>query len=59
LTQNFDIGQPGDRLPLPLIKAFGTLKKAAAIVNVEYGLDPKIGNAIQQAADEVLDICPE
>ncbi|OLL26456.1 Fumarate hydratase, mitochondrial [Neolecta irregularis DAH-3] len=52
--QNFDIGQPTDRLPLPLIKAFGTLKKAAAIVNVEYGLDPIIGNAIQQAADEII-----
>jgi len=36
-----------------LIKAFGVLKKAASIVNAEYGLDPKIAGAIQQAADDV------
>ena len=29
------------------------LKKAASIVNVGYGMDPKVGQAIQQAADEV------
>lgn len=51
--QNFDIGGPAERLPPPLIKAFGVLKKAASIVNVSYGLDPKIGQAIQAAADEV------
>ncbi|KAI6153479.1 fumarate hydratase [Pisolithus tinctorius] len=52
--QNFDIGGPAERLPAPLIKAFGVLKKAASIVNVSYGLDPKIGEAIQKAADEVI-----
>ncbi|KAJ3769916.1 fumarate hydratase [Lentinula raphanica] len=52
--QNFDIGGPTERLPPPLIKAFGILKKAASIVNVGYGLDPKIGEAIQQAADDVI-----
>jgi fumarate hydratase, class II len=51
--QNFDIGGPTERLPPPLIKAFGILKKAAAIVNVRYGLDPKVGEAIQRAADDV------
>lgn len=51
--QNFDIGGPTERLPEPLIKAFGALKKAASIVNVSYGLDPKIGRAIQGAADDV------
>ena len=51
--QNFDIGGPTERLPPPLIKAFGVLKKAASVVNVTYGLDPKVGQAIQQAADEV------
>jgi fumarate hydratase, class II len=51
--QNFDIGGPAERLPEPLIKAFGVLKKAASIVNVTYGLDPKIGRAIQDAADDV------
>ncbi|ORX86708.1 fumarate hydratase [Basidiobolus meristosporus CBS 931.73] len=53
--QNFDIGGPRERMPEPLIKAFGVLKKAAAIVNMSYGLDPKIGNAIIQAADEVIE----
>lgn len=52
--QNFDIGGPAERLPAPLIKAFGVLKKAAAKVNVTYGLSPKLGDAIQQAADEVI-----
>lgn len=50
---NFDIGGPTERLPPPLIKAFGVLKKAASIVNVGYGLDPKVGEAIQKAADDV------
>ncbi|KAF5377630.1 hypothetical protein D9615_005292 [Tricholomella constricta] len=52
--QNFDIGGPTERLPPPLIKAFGVVKKAASIVNITYGLDPKLGQAIQQAADEVI-----
>lgn len=51
---NFDIGGPAERLPPPLIKAFGVLKKAAAEVNMTYGLDPKLGKAISQAADEVI-----
>jgi fumarate hydratase class II len=33
--------------------AFGVIKKAAAIVNMETGLDARVGNAIVQAADEV------
>ena len=51
--QNFNIGGPTERLPPPLIKAFGVVKKAAAIVNVGFGLDPKVGEAIQNAADDV------
>lgn len=51
--QNFDIGGAEARMPAPLIKAFGVLKKAAAGVNMTYGLDPKVGKAIQEAADEV------
>lgn len=31
------------------------VKKAAAVVNTEYGMDPKIGEAIQRAADDVRD----
>jgi fumarate hydratase class II len=53
--QNFDIGGPTERLPPSLIKAFGVLKKAAAHVNMTYGLDPKIGKAISDAATEVID----
>lgn len=41
-------------LQYPVITAFGVLKKAAAIVNKDYGLDPKIADAISQAADEVI-----
>ena len=41
-------------LQKPVIKAFGVLKKAAAEVNKEFGLDPKIAEAISQAADEVI-----
>jgi fumarate hydratase class II len=52
--QNFDIGGETERMPLPLIKAMAILKKAAAIVNKEYGLDAKVSQAIVQAADEVI-----
>ncbi|THU91742.1 fumarate hydratase [Dendrothele bispora CBS 962.96] len=52
--QNFDIGGPAERLPPPLIKAFAVLKKAASVVNVTYGMDPKVGKAIQEAADDVI-----
>ncbi|KNC98074.1 fumarate hydratase, mitochondrial [Spizellomyces punctatus DAOM BR117] len=53
--QNFEIGGPGDRMPLEVIQALGIVKKAAAIVNVTYGLDKKLGDAIIKAADEVID----
>ncbi|KAK0554770.1 fumarase fum1 [Tilletia horrida] len=52
--QNFDIGGPTERMPEPLIEAFGILKKAAANVNRTFGLDAKIADAIAQAADEVI-----
>merc|ERR1712018_848631 len=54
-VMNFPIGdRASERMPLPVIKAFGVLKKAAAQVNQEFGLDPKIAGAICQAADEVI-----
>ncbi|CAG8433212.1 524_t:CDS:10 [Ambispora gerdemannii] len=53
--QNFDIGGPAERMPEPLIKAFGVLKRAAATVNITYGLDSKIGNTIIEAANEVIE----
>ncbi|XP_012499848.1 PREDICTED: fumarate hydratase, mitochondrial isoform X1 [Propithecus coquereli] len=40
---------------IPVIKAFGILKRAAAEVNQDYGLDPKIADAIMKAADEVAE----
>ena len=40
-------------MPIPVIRAFGVLKKAAAMANLEFGLDDKIGKAIIKAADEV------
>jgi len=51
--ENFKINQPYDRMPPPVIRAFGILKGAAATVNMRYGLDPTIGKAIQQASQEV------
>ncbi|KAK4508399.1 hypothetical protein PRZ48_002137 [Zasmidium cellare] len=53
---NFKINQPQDRMPPPIVRAFGILKGAAATVNMKFGLDPKIGQAIQQAAGEVASL---
>ena len=51
--QNFEIGT--ETMPKGLIKAFALVKKSLAKVNVEhYGLDGKIGEAIMNAADEVI-----
>ncbi len=36
--ENFRINQPQDRMPPPIIKAFGILKGAAATVNMQFGL---------------------
>ena len=50
---NFDIGW--ETMPLEIIRAFGILKKAAALVNKDLGLlEPKLCKAICQAADEVV-----
>lgn len=35
---NFRINQPQDRMPPPIVRAFGILKGAAATVNMRYGL---------------------
>ena len=51
--QNFQIGE--ERMPEALIRAFGLQKKAAAIANMELGeLDPKLGEAIVEAAEEII-----
>jgi len=52
--QNFKIG--GERMPAPLVRALGIVKKAAARANVALGaLDPALGDVIMRAADEVID----
>jgi len=50
---HFDIGD--DTMPPELIRAFGVLKKAAALVNKDLGkLPPEKARLIIQAADEVI-----
>src|SRR5271156_3102268 len=50
---HFDIGK--DTMPPELIRAFGVLKKAAALVNQDVGkLSPEKAQLITQAADEVI-----
>ncbi|KAK9753396.1 Fumarase C C-terminus [Popillia japonica] len=53
-VMNFPIGGEFERMPIQVVQAMGTLKKAAALVNKEFGLDPKLADAISQAADEVI-----
>ncbi len=50
---NFKIGT--EKMPLDLIRAFGILKKAAALVNQNLGiLSPEKTDLIARAADEVI-----
>src|SRR5690348_6695313 len=52
--QNFRIGE--EHMPLPLVRALGLVKRAAAEVNHSLGiLDRKRASAIVQAAQEVID----
>ena len=52
--QNFDIGI--EKMPAALVRALGIQKKASATANIALGvLDAKLGAAIVQAADEVVD----
>ena len=51
---NFDIGD--DKMPRGVIRAFGVLKQAAAKTNVALKqLDPKVGNLVIRACQEVID----
>src|SRR6202007_2916152 len=51
---NFKIGW--EKQPLAIIRALGIIKRAAAEANMATGrLDPKLGQAIVQAANEVLE----
>ena len=51
--QNFRIG--GERMPVPLVRALGVVKRAAAVTNRKLGvLDARLADAIVEAADEVI-----
>src|SRR5215470_11285683 len=51
---NFKIGS--ERQPIPLIRALGIIKRAAAEVNMALGkFDKKLADAIIAAAQEVID----
>jgi fumarate hydratase class II len=50
----FDIGQ--DKMPRPMIRALGVLKRAAAEVNADLGkLKPELRDAVIKAANEVIE----
>ena len=52
--ENFQI--TGTHLDPDFIKAMATVKKASCLTNMKTGrMDPKIGQAIQQAADEIIE----
>ena len=51
---NFRIGS--ETMPVPLIHAFGIIKRAAALTNKDLGkLEPRLSDAIAKAAEEVID----
>ncbi len=51
---NFEIGW--EKQPLPVVRALGVVKRAAAETNIALGkLDPGIGEAIVAAAQEVIE----
>ncbi len=53
-VENFPVS--GIRIPRPMIRALGLIKRYAAEVNGELGqIDKKIANAIIQAAEEVIE----
>ncbi|XP_022902097.1 fumarate hydratase, mitochondrial-like [Onthophagus taurus] len=51
---NFPIGDEAERIPLRVIQAMGIVKKASALVNLQYGLDSKKVENITHACDEVI-----
>ena len=51
---NFKIGW--EKQPLPIVRALGIVKRAAAEANMALGrLDPQVGAVIVRAADEVIE----
>jgi fumarate hydratase class II len=53
--QNFDIGTREDKMPISVVKSMAIVKKCAAKVNMTYGMKEDIGNAIINAANEIID----
>src|SRR6478752_5221897 len=53
---HFAIGDPAaDRMPIEVVRAFGILKRAAALANeADGGLSPEKTALIVQAADDVI-----
>ena len=52
--ENFKIG--GDKMPVEIIRAFGILKKAAALTNAELGVLPmEKAKIIAQVCDEIIE----
>ena len=52
--QNFKIGD--EKMPAPIIRALGIVKRAAAEANMELGvLKPEIGDTVVKAAQEVIE----
>ncbi len=52
--ENFPIG--GERMPLPVVRALGVVKKAAALANLRLNnLEKDLADIIAQAAQEVID----
>src|SRR5947209_3973020 len=53
---HFSIGGPTERMPIEVVRAFGIMKKACALVNAELGKLPKDkADLIVRAADEVIE----
>ncbi len=52
--QNFKIGE--EKMPAPIVRALGIVKRAAAEANMELGgLNPEIGQTVVKAAQEVIE----
>src|SRR3546814_14203196 len=51
--ENFPFGAT-ERMPIGIVHAQAIVKQAAARVNRKHGLDPKIADAIEAAAQEVI-----
>jgi fumarate hydratase class II len=51
--ENFPFG-PGERMPLPIVRALALVKQAAARVNRRHGLDVSLAEAIDAAAGEIV-----